>query len=192
MDAVASGREQTLIDECLAGRLEAFGELVAPYQDRLFNSLCRILGGRQEEAAESLQDALIRAFRGLGSFQGNSSLYTWLYRIAVNVALSSRRRQSASRQHADISDLDLPDPDSESMPESSLIRQEQRQIVEQALSRLPDHHRTVLVMKDIDGLSYEEIAEVLDIPIGTVRSRLHRGRADLRQQLRPMLEKGLL
>jgi RNA polymerase sigma-70 factor (ECF subfamily) len=192
MDAVASGKEQTLIDECLAGRLEAFGELVAPYQDRLFNSLCRILGGRHEEAAESLQDALIRAFRGLESFQGNSSLYTWLYRIAVNVALSSRRRRFGSRQHADVSDLDIPDPDSESLPESSLIRQEQRQIVEQALDRLPDHHRTVLVMKDIDGLSYEEIAEVLDIPIGTVRSRLHRGRADLRQQLKPMLEKGLL
>ena len=188
-------REQTLIDECLAGRVDAFGELVRPYQDRLFNTLFRVCGNR-EEAADSLQDGLVRAFRRLASYHGGSSFFTWLYRVAVNTALSRRRKERVRRSvqsEALAGDLaELAEAAERTAPNRRLDQADVQRLVAAALAGVDETFRAVLVMKEIDGLRYEEIARVLRVPIGTVRSRLHRGRAELRAKLKPLLEAGAL
>lgn len=190
-----STRDQALIEECLNGRTAAFEELIRPYQDRLYNTLYRLLGQR-EEAAELLQESLLRAYRGLQSYQGEASFYTWLYRIAMNVVSTNRRRQRAYSldrpaqpgQGAD----DLPDRKDDSRPGRKLELDERRAQIEAALASIPELFRVVLVLKDIEGLKYEEIAEILDVPIGTIRSRLHRARSEMRDRLKPLLDQGIL
>jgi RNA polymerase sigma-70 factor (ECF subfamily) len=193
MEAAVSTHDQALIDECLAGRIDAFGELIAPYQDRLFNTLYRVLG-HQEDAAEVWQETMIRAFRALGSFHGHASFYTWLYRIAMNEALTRRRRERSIARQPSTNErmIDSLAGGEGGRPSRELERKEQRQVLEQALASLDETYRSVLVLKDIEGLKYEEIAEILAIPLGTVRSRLHRGRSELRDRLRPLLERGVI
>lgn len=194
MDAVQTQeRDRTLIAACLQGHGDAFGALVAPYQDRLYNTLYR-LTGREEDAAELLQETMIRAFRGLASYQGESSFYTWLYRIAMNVAFThQRRRRMRSLGAESVSPpYDVADESEHSRPGRHLERAEQRDIIQRALDQLDEPFRAVLILKDIEDLRYEEIAEILDIPVGTVRSRLHRARAEMRELLRPYLEAGTL
>lgn len=184
-----------LIDECRRGRVEAFGELIQPYQDRLHNTLYR-MAGSAEDAAELLQDALIRAFRGLDSYQGESAFYTWLYRIAVNVFFSNRRRRRLrmvrGENRADLDRLPASEDVARDRPSRGIEEKELRQTIEQALGAVPDPYRAVLVLKDIEGLKYEEIAEVLRVPVGTVRSRLHRARAEMRERLQPLFDAGVL
>ena len=185
-------RERALIDQCLAGNAEAFGELVKPYQDRLYNTLYRILGSR-EDAAEVLQDGLIRAFRRLGSFHRQSAFYTWLYRVTVNVALSRRRRKRRRPVTTDIgSSGELTGHPELGDPGRNLEAQERRRMIEQALSGVPEVFRVALVLKEIDGLKYEEIAKVLRLPVGTVRSRLHRARNEMRIRLKPLIDAGVI
>lgn len=188
-------RDQVLIDECLAGQVDAFEELIRPYVDRLHNTLYR-LTGQYEEASELLQDTMVRAFRGLRSFHGDSSFYTWLYRIALNVVLSSRRRQRLRVADGSVPGepgrFDPADRVERTHPGLRLELEERREVVQQALDQVPDPFRTVLVLKDIEDLKYEEIAELLDVPIGTVRSRLHRARSEMRHLLKPMLDRGAL
>lgn len=191
---IVRSRDQSLIDECLDGRLEAFADLIRPYQDRLFNALFRMLG-RHDEAAEVLQDALLRAYRSLKSYKGESAFYTWLYRIAINLAFSARRkdRQRALTTSADTRySHQLVDPDLGNQPSRAAELQEQSELIQNALKKVSEPHRVVLVMKEIDGLRYDEIADVLDVPIGTVRSRLHRARAELRDLLHPLLAEGAI
>jgi RNA polymerase sigma-70 factor (ECF subfamily) len=182
--------DRSLIDACRAGRTEAFGELVRRYQDRLYPTLLR-LTGRAEDASDLLQDAFLRAYEKLDRFQGESSFYTWIYRIAVNLALSDkRRRKLPGRAPAPLSpersdpadDSDLSDP---SLP---VERAERDALIQAALDGLHPDHRAVVVMSHLDGLRYEEIAEVLQVPVGTVRSRLHRAREVLRDRLRTVLD----
>ena len=185
-------RERTLIAECLAGRVDAYGELVRPHQDRLFNTLYRLSGNR-EEAADALQDGLLRAYRRLASFQGGAAFFTWLYRVVVNTALSRRRRDRARRMGtASERPTELADDVGRTAPERRLAQADVQRLVSAALAEVDETFRAVLVMKEIDGLRYEEIAKVLRVPIGTVRSRLHRGRAELRARLLPLLEAGAL
>ena len=185
-------RERTLIDECLAGRVDAFGELVRPYQDRLFNTLFRLCGHR-EEAADALQDALVRAYRRLASYQGDAEFFTWLYRVAVNAALSRRRRDRKQRAlRSETNSVELAEAIERTAPERRMAQADVQRLVGEALAGVDETFRAVLVMKEIDGLRYEEIAKVLRVPIGTVRSRLHRGRAELRARLLPLLEAGAL
>ena len=185
-------RERALVDQCLAGNAEAFGELVTPYQDRLYNTLYRILGSR-EDAAEVLQDALIRAFRRLGSFHRQSAFYTWLYRVAVNVALSRRRRRRRRPLTTELGGSgELPGHPELGDPGRNLEAQERRRMIEQALAGVPEVFRVALVLKEIDGLKYEEIARVLRLPVGTVRSRLHRARNEMRLRLKPLIDAGVI
>lgn len=188
-------RERRLIAECLAGHKEAFGSLIAPYQDRVYNVLFRMTGN-QEDAAELFQESMVRVYRGLGTYQADSSFYTWLYRIALNVAFSHRRRPKAPTINVDVAGRDagweLVDQSEASHPSRGVEQEETRRVVEQSLAQIPDAYRVVLVLKDIDGLKYEEIAEILDVPVGTVRSRLHRARGELRDRLLPFLEKGVI
>ena len=178
--------DNSLIEACRAGRSEAFGVLVQRYQDRLYPTMLRLTGGA-EDALDLLQDAFLRAFEKLDRFHGESSFYTWIYRIAVNLALSGRRRRKTTLRlggdgrGADLDPADDPDSSDPTLP---LEHAERDVLIQSALDALADDHRAVVVMKEFDGLRYEEIASILNIPVGTVRSRLHRARLELRSRLR--------
>ena len=176
-----------LIEETLAGNSAAFGQLVQRYQDRLYNTLVHVIGS-PEDALDIVQDAFVQAFVKLESFHGRSAFYTWLYRIAFNVAATQRRRRRPvlSVDHAREEGGDEPvDPDQG--PLDHLEQEERCRQVREALKVLSDEHREVLVLREIDGCCYETIAEILDLPVGTVRSRLHRARLQLRDELKEVL-----
>jgi RNA polymerase sigma-70 factor (ECF subfamily) len=183
--------DRRLIADCLHGDREAFSELVSRYQSRLYNSALRLVD-TPEDAADVVQDAFLNAFQSLRSFKGDAEFFTWMYRIAFNAAVSLKRKKKAAvslnalepgrngtnREPVDVSDY--------VRPGLALERSEEERQLYAALARLSSEHRDVLVMKDIDGLKYEEIADVLKIPIGTVRSRLNRARLELRDLLLPL------
>jgi RNA polymerase sigma-70 factor (ECF subfamily) len=149
--------------------------------------------GSAEDSAELLQDAMIRAYRGLHSYQGDSSFYTWLYRIAMNVVFSDRRKRRLRLVPTEsLGEIDRILPPDRQSPSRGMELDEQRTLIQQALAEVPEPYRAVLVLKDIEGLKYEEIGEILDIPVGTVRSRLHRARSDMRDRLRPLLDAGTI
>ena len=178
--------DRVLILECLNGRTTAFGELVRQYQNRLFNSIYRIVDNA-EDAADVVQDAFLNAYQSLYSFKGDSEFFTWLYRIAFNLAITLKRKKKAilSFEWAgdDKSGLDPKDESEFSQPGDLLERQEEDANLQAALQKLSPEHRSVIVLKDIEGQKYEEIAEILDVPIGTIRSRLHRARVELKEIL---------
>lgn len=182
--------DQLLINRALGGERAAFGELALRYQDRLFSSMLGVTGSA-EEAEDVVQDALVRAFLKLDSFQQNSQFFTWLYRIAFNVALS-RHRKKRSRisidQNREATGAE-PVDDSES-PDEPMQRRERVELVQRALSQLTDQHRAILILREMDECSYEEIAEILDISIGTVRSRISRARGQLKLALESMQNTG--
>lgn len=179
-----------LIDACRSGETEAYGLLVTRYQDRLYPTALR-LTGCSDGALDLLQDAFLRGYQKLGHFHGESSFYTWIYRITVNLALSERRRRRPilgfSEGRGGVQAALAVDP-RETDPSLPLERAERERIVQEALNALAPDHRVVVVMKEFDGLRYEEIAEALGIPVGTVRSRLHRARSELREKLRGLLD----
>lgn len=181
-----SSDEKQLIRECLAGRTEAFGELVIRYQDRLFNALAGILGS-PDDARDIAQDAFVQAFQRLKTFRGQSAFYSWLFRIALNAAASQKRRTRRKPASIDAareqSGSDPADPHPDAVPSHALEANERRVAVQNALARLPPEFRIPLVLKEIDGLKYQEIAAIIGCPVGTVRSRIHRARTELRQRL---------
>jgi RNA polymerase sigma-70 factor (ECF subfamily) len=191
-EEVMTGRDddQCLIEACRAGQSEAFGVLVRRYQDRLHPTLLR-LTGRAEDAEDLLQETFLRAFAKLNRFHGDSSFYTWIYRIAVNLALSDRRGRRTTlplSQGAGGEPLDPADDLSQTDPGLRLEQAERDDRIQDALNALAPDHRAVVILKDFDGLRYEEIAEIVGIPVGTVRSRLHRARSELRERLRTLLD----
>ena len=178
--------DQQLIAECLAGRSEAFGELVVRYQDRLFHTLLYVTGAA-DQAHDVAQDAFVHAFTKLSTFRGESAFYSWLFRIAMNTAVSRKRldrRMSASLDAArENSGHEPTDVHPSSEPSHSLEVSERQALVRSALAELSEEYRTVLVLKEMEDLRYEEIAEIVGCPIGTVRSRIHRARSELREKL---------
>jgi RNA polymerase sigma-70 factor, ECF subfamily len=182
-----SGDDQRLITECLRGRTAAFGELVCRYQDRLFNTVYRLLDNA-DDAQDVVQEAFLNAYLSLDSFKGDSLFFTWLYRIAINTAISLKRKQrvaismSTTREGGGVAEP--PDPSEYGRPGHALERAEEERRIQNALNRLSPEHRAVLIMKDMEGQKYEAMAEVLQVPIGTIRSRLHRARVELREVLR--------
>jgi len=185
LDAVKTN-DQHLIAECLTGRTEAFGQLVVRYQNRLYNTLVHVLGSA-DEAQDVAQDAFVHAFQKLHSFRGESAFYSWLFRIALNAAVTRKRknkRMKASLEAAkDAAGIEPPDEHPSAEPSHALEQRERQNLVRQALSQLSEEFRTVLVLKEMEGLKYEEIADMVECPIGTVRSRIHRARAEMRQKL---------
>jgi RNA polymerase sigma-70 factor (ECF subfamily) len=181
-DKVLAVDDRRLIAECLEGRTEAFEELVHRYEGRLYNTVFRLLDNA-EDAQDVVQDAFLRAFQSLSRFKGESEFFTWLYRIAVNRAVSLRRKGRARVRRDANTALEPVDPSDESRPSHAVEKTEEAYVVQQALNRLTAQQRTVLVLKDVEEQKYEAIAEILDIPVGTVRSRLHRARMELRRLL---------
>jgi RNA polymerase sigma-70 factor (ECF subfamily) len=169
--------ESTLITRSRAGDREAYDLLVGAYQDRIYHVAFRVTGNR-EDAWDAAQDAFIRAFQGLRSFRGEAGFGTWLHRIAVNAALDIVRRRPRTAPAGD-------DPPwtAGGDPAEEAVRSDVQRRVHAAISILPPEQRTAVVLRDLAGCSYEEVARILQIPIGTVRSRLSRGREALRARL---------
>ena len=179
--------DDQLIDLALKGQTEAFGQLVLKYQDRLYNTVFHVVG-HAEDARDIVQEALVQAFLKLDSFRRHSAFYTWLYRIAFNVAITQRRRRRPTVSMDHLRETSHIEPvDCEDDPAEALDRKERCRQVRAAIARLAEEHRAVLVLREIDGCCYETISEILDLPIGTVRSRLHRARLQLREELKEML-----
>ncbi len=183
-----------LIAQALAGQTAAFGQLVQKYQDRLYNTVVHV-AGNAEDAKDVVQEAFVQAFLKLESFHGASAFYTWLYRIAFNVAATHRRRRGAMRSAEQVAladghlrnSLQEHPRNAADGPGERLEREERCRQVRHAISQLPEEHRVVLVLREMDGCCYETIAEILDLPVGTVRSRLHRARMQLREHLKEVL-----
>jgi len=176
-----------LIQQTLDGRSTAFGQLVRRYQERLYNTVVHVVGSN-DDALDVVQEAFVQAFVKLESFRQSSAFYTWLYRIAFNVAASHRRRRrsTASVEHA--RELTGEEPIDQGLgPHERVELDERCRQIQEAIAGLSEEHRTVLVLREIDGCCYETIAEILRLPIGTVRSRLHRARLQLRDQLKEVL-----
>jgi RNA polymerase sigma-70 factor (ECF subfamily) len=181
--------DQELIAECLSGQTHAFGDLVARYQNRLFNTLVGVLGS-VEDAHDVAQEAFVNAFQKLNTFRGHSAFYSWLFRIALNSAVSQKRKQRAvvSIDAAREQSGDEPiDRHPAARPEHALETNERQIAVRGALAELAEEFRTALILKEMEDMSYEEIAEIVGCPIGTVRSRIHRARAELRVKLQGLL-----
>lgn len=188
--------DQALVERVQAGDQKAYGLLVAKYQRKLLRLVSRLVRD-PAEAEDVAQEAFIKAYRALPSFRGESAFYTWLYRIGVNTAknwlIANRRRaptatemDNAEAESYGESDL-LRDVDT---PERLLMSKQIADTVNSAMAELPEELRTAVTLREIEGLSYEEIAQVMDCPIGTVRSRIFRARESIAQKLRPLLDIG--
>ncbi|MCP4246925.1 MAG: sigma-70 family RNA polymerase sigma factor [bacterium] len=191
--------EPGLIRRMQAGEMAAFAELVRRYQDRVYNTVWRICS-HTEDARDLTQEAFLKAQQSIGSFRGQSGFYTWVFRIAVNLAISHRRK--AGRRRTQSLDAPAGGGDAEqagglaarmqekvpSSPAGEAMKSEIHGHVAAALERLDDEFRTVVVLRDIEGLDYRQISEVLGIATGTVKSRLHRARVALREALGPVLQ----
>lgn len=182
--------DNQLVELCRGGDNTAFDVLVLRHQDRLFHSLVAMLK-TPDDALDIAQAALLQAHRKLDTFRGDSAFYSWLYRIAMNLALSWLRKQKSPTVSLDMlheqSGYEQVANDHDNQPLANLLRDEHRRVVRETLAELPDEFRTVLVMKEFDGLRYEEIASLIEVPIGTVRSRIHRGRSELAAKLKRKL-----
>ncbi len=169
-------------DEALAQRAltdrDAFSELVSRYADRIFNLAYRMTGNRTE-AEDMAQDAFLRAYRGLASFKPGNPFGAWLYRIAVNVCLSQRRQNNPAVEPIDENEA----ADTTAAVDDVVERRQVQATVQQAILSLPPMYRAVVILYHLEDRSYEDIATMLDLPINTVRTHLHRGRAMLRERL---------
>jgi len=186
--------DAALVERCRAGDVAAFEPLVEKYRQRVWRLAYNVLRDR-EEAWDVAQEAFIKAYQALPSFRGQSAFYTWLYRIAMNVAADRGRSRGAQgrafgteRVPEEDWERALPDqnPGDES-PDAAAARTEDRAKIMKALDTLSEDHRRIVMLSDLEGLSYREIAETLDIPMGTVMSRLHNARKRLRDALGPLL-----
>lgn len=183
--------DQALIERCRSGDLSAFEPLVEKYRQRVWR-LAYHMTRDHEEAWDVAQEAFVRAWQALGSFKGRSAFYTWLFRIVFNVA-SDRLRRRGARARAFGAEQVTDEEASRAVadpgvaPDDTAAQAEQRERIVRALGALAAHHRAIIMLSDLEGLSYREIAEVLDIPMGTVMSRLHNARKRLREALGPLL-----
>ncbi len=184
--------DQALVERVQKGDKRAFDLLVRKYQHKIISVVTRYVSD-WSEAQDVAQEAFIRAYRALGAFRGDSAFYTWIYKIAITTAknnLVSRRRRPPIGDIA-IEDAVLLDGASQlrerATPERELLRQEIEQTVFGTVEELPEELRTAITLREVDGLSYEEIAEAMNCPIGTVRSRIFRAREAIDEKLRPLL-----
>jgi RNA polymerase sigma-70 factor, ECF subfamily len=189
-----------LVRQVCGGQNDAFTVLVRRYQDRVFNTCWRVCG-HLEDARDLTQEAFLKAFEGLSSFRQESGFYTWIFRVALNLALSHRRGNQRKR-HVSL------DADGEGwagqaqalvrrMQDSSAHasvertgRAELHRAALRALQALDDDHRAVVVLRDMEGFDYQQISQILDVPPGTVKSRLHRARTAIQEAIRPTLGTG--
>ena len=188
--------DEQLVARAQAGDNRAFDLLVRKYQSRIIQLCNRLVG--DADSMDVAQEAFIKAFRALKGFRGQSAFYTWLYRIAINTSKNHlvARKRRPSYQDIDVQDAELfghtehlSDVDT---PEAELLSDEIRQKVGEVIAGLPADLRQAITLRELEGLSYEEIAEAMDCPIGTVRSRIFRARAAVDEVVAPLMERGEL
>jgi RNA polymerase sigma-70 factor (ECF subfamily) len=188
--------DKVLVERVKSGDKTAFDLLVLKYQHKIVKLVMRYVRD-SAEALDVTQEAFLKAYRALPGFRGDSAFYTWLYRIAINTAKNYLVAQK--RRPLDY-DLDLQDPEQYDMqarlksvdsPEHMVLSEEIRETVNLAISDLPEDLRTAIVLREIDGMSYEEIAQTMECPIGTVRSRIFRAREAIDKRLKPIVDGGL-
>jgi RNA polymerase sigma-70 factor (ECF subfamily) len=183
--------DRELIERCRRGDVAAFEPLVEKYRQRVWRLAFNVLRNR-EDAWDAAQEAFVRAWQALDSFKGEAAFYTWLFRIAMNVAHDRLRQRAASgrafgTERVGEEEMERVIIDQEESPDDAAARGEQRERIMRALDALPAHHRAIIMLSDLEGLSYREIADVLNVPMGTVMSRLHNARKRLKDVLGPML-----
>jgi RNA polymerase sigma-70 factor (ECF subfamily) len=192
----ASGIEQSdleLVRRVQRGERGAFDLLVLRYQHKVVKLVARLLRD-PTEAEDVAQESFVKAYRALGSFRGDSAFYTWLYRIAVNTArntMASRQRRPLDYE-ADLSESEQSVVESRmrhgDTPEAAVLSDEIHSTVNSAIEALPEDLRTAIILREVEGLSYEEIAEAMECPVGTVRSRIFRAREAIDRSLKPLLD----
>ncbi len=187
--ATVSAEEKALIERCKRGDLAAFNDLVRKYEKQVYNFAYR-LTGNYDDANDVAQDAFLRVFNAIGTFRGDASFSTWLFRITTNVFLDERKRAKA-HPHASLDEyLELDESsvarqieDPSPSPEAVLEESERAQLLQKAIGGLPEYQRAMVTLYHGQQKSYEEIAEIMDLPIGTVKSRLNRARLALKEKL---------
>ena len=186
--------DQQLVERVQRGDKQAFGLLVEKYQRKLGRLLSRFIRD-QAEVEDVVQEAFIKAYRALPNFRGESAFYTWLYRIGINTAknyLVAMGRRPQTSNEIEVEDAENFEDGDElrtmDTPETELMTKEIAKTVQLAIESLPEDLKTAIVLREIEGLSYEEIATMMDCPIGTVRSRIFRAREFIAERLRPLLD----
>jgi RNA polymerase sigma-70 factor, ECF subfamily len=186
--------DQQLVERVQRGDKAAFDLLVVKYQRKIFRLLSRLIRDAAE-IEDVAQEAFIKAYRALPNFRGDSAFYTWLYRIAINTAknyLVSQGRRAPTSTQSDVEDAETFDDGDHlrdlNTPDSMLVTKQVGDAVNRAIDQLPEDLRTAIVLRELEGLSYEEIAESMQCPIGTVRSRIFRAREAIALELRPILD----
>ena len=183
---MSESTDHELIDQTLAGQTEAFNALICRYQDRLVHSLEHALGSR-EDALEAAQQAFVSAWKNLSGFRRDAAFYSWLYRIAVNAASTAKRRRrietTSLDRLRDSGQLAL-DPSPTANPDYNITLAEKESQIQKSLHSIAEEFRQPLVLREIDEMSYDEIAMALEIPVGTVRSRIFRARQELSDRLK--------
>ncbi|TVQ72478.1 MAG: RNA polymerase sigma factor RpoE [Oceanospirillales bacterium] len=184
--------DQLLVERVQAGDKRAFDLLVKKYQHKIIGLISRYIYDHHE-AMDVAQEAFIKAYRALPNFRGDSAFYTWLYRIAINTAKNHLVARGRRPPDTDVdaedaqyfeSDSDLRDIEN---PENALYKDELQRAINQVLEKLPEDLRVALTLREFEGMSYEEIAQVMDCPVGTVRSRIFRAREAIDNEIAPML-----
>ncbi len=181
---VQSTEEIRLVERAGRGDSAAFEQLMEAHESRMYAVALRMCGNR-EDAQDCLQEAMIRIYRAMGSFKGQSSFATWAYRITMDSCLDELRRRK-NRQATSLDallDVGFSPADEVNTPERSSLAEEKKRALERAIAELPEDMKAAVVLRDVQGLSYEEIADVLQANVGTIKSRISRGREKLRQIL---------
>lgn len=182
-----------LVERVQQGDKSAFDLLVLKYQHKIIKLIMRYVRD-PAEAMDVAQDAFLKAYRAIPSFRGDSAFYTWLYRIAINTA---KNHLVAARRRPLDYDLDIQDPEQYDMqarlkhsdtPEGLVLTEEIKATVNKAIDLLPEDLRTAIILRELEGMSYEEIAQTMECPVGTVRSRIFRAREAIDKRLRPLLK----
>lgn len=187
------GVDVALVERVQRGDKAAFDLLVLKYQHKLVKLISRYVRD-QFEVMDVVQEAFLKAYRAMPSFRGESAFYTWLYRIAINTAKNHLVAQGRRPPDGDIDSADAEQLEGQSdlkdnaTPERLLLRDEIEKTVMEAIEQLPEDLRTAITLRELEGLSYEEIAESMDCPIGTVRSRIFRAREAINKRLQPLLD----
>jgi len=185
--------DQALVERGQRGDKSAFDVLVLRYQHKVVKLIMRYVRD-QAEALDVAQEAFLKAYRAIPRFRGDSAFYTWLYRISINTA---KNHLVAARRRPLDYDLDIQDPEQYDMharlkdvetPEGALLSEEIRETVNQAIEALPEDLRTAIMLRELEGMSYEEIATAMECPVGTVRSRIFRAREAIDKRLKPLLD----
>ncbi|MEJ2601787.1 MAG: RNA polymerase sigma factor RpoE [Gammaproteobacteria bacterium] len=189
----AKRTDAALVRRVQQGDKQAFNLLVLKYQSKIVNLVMRYVRD-PDEANDVAQEAFLKAYRALPRFRGDSAFYTWLYRIAVNTA---KNYLVAAKRRPVEYDLDLQDPDQYDMqarlkdidtPERVVMKDEVQSTIDEAIEDLPEDLRTAIILREMEGMTYEEIAETMECPVGTVRSRIFRAREAISKRIEPLLD----